>query len=75
MNFLVMQTRCNPETDIKTRGVSTFREQFASELLRLCKRCPAYSEHDSVPGSSWELREPPVITMPRVKRKLLKWRV
>jgi|AntRauMFilla1563_2_1112583.scaffolds.fasta_scaffold06824_3 hypothetical protein len=67
-----MLTRRNPETDIKTGGVSILREQFASELRRLCKRCPAYSGHDSVPGSSWELREP-VIMMPREKCKPLKW--
>ena len=57
-----MWTRRNPETDIKTGGVSIFRDQFASELRMLCKRCPAYSGHDSVLGFSWELREP-VITM------------
>ncbi len=57
-----MWTRRNPETDIKTGGVSISRDQFASEFRMLCKRCPAYSGHDSVLGFTWELREP-VITM------------
>lgn len=69
-----MLTRRKPETDIKTGGVSISREQFASELRRLCKRCPAYSGHDFVPGSLWELREP-VILMLREKCKPLKWQV
>lgn len=67
-----MLTRRNPETDIKTEGGIIFREQFASELRRLCKRCPAYSRHDSALGSLWELREP-VTMMSREKCKSLKW--
>ena len=57
-----MWTRRNPETDIKTGGVSIFRDESASELRMLCRRCPAYSGRESVLGFPWELREP-VITM------------
>lgn len=57
-----MWTRRNPETDIKTGGVSISRDESASEFRMLCRRCPAYSGRDSVSGFLWELREP-VITM------------
>ena len=57
-----MWTRRNPETDIKTGGVSIFRDKSASVLRMLCRRCPAYSGRDSISGFLWELREP-VITM------------
>jgi len=63
-----MLTRRNPENDIKTEGVSIPRDKLAGEFRMLCRRCPAYSRHDSVLGSLWELREP-VITMLREKYK------
>jgi hypothetical protein len=59
-----MWTRRNPETDIKTRGVSTSWDESVSELRMLRRRCPAYSGRDLVPGSFWELREP-VVMMPK----------
>ena len=57
-----MWTRRNPETDIKTEGVSILRDKSASELRILCRWCPAYSRRDSVSGFPWELWEP-VIAM------------
>jgi len=63
-----MLTRRNPENDIKTGGVSIPRDKLAGEFRMLCRRCPAYSGHDSVLGSLWELREP-VIAMLREKYK------
>ena len=35
-----------------------FRDKSASELRMLCRWCPAYRWHESVLGSSMELREP-----------------
>ena len=43
-----MWTRRNPETDIKTGGVSISRDKSASEFRMLCRRCPAYSGRDSI---------------------------
>lgn len=56
-----MWTRRNPETDIKTRGVSIFWDKFASEFRMLRRLCPAYSGRDLVSGFFWELREPVVM--------------
>ncbi len=58
-----MWTRRNPETDIKTRGVSISWDKLAGEFRMLRRRCPAYSGRESVSGSSWELREPVVMML------------
>ena len=62
------------ETDIKTRGVSIFFDEFAGVFRMLRKWCPAHSERDSVPGFFRELRElrELVITMLREKYEGLK---
>lgn len=59
-----MWTRRNPETDIKTKGVSISWDKSMSKLRMLHRRCPAYSGRESISGSFWELREP-VVVMPK----------
>jgi len=58
-----MWTRRNPETGIKTKGVSISWDKSMSEFRMLHRRCPAYSGRESISGSSWELREPVVVML------------
>ena len=64
-----MWTRRNPETDIKTGGVSIRWEESVGKFRMLHRWCPAYSGRDSVPGFFRELRKP-VITMLREKLQI-----
>ncbi|KAA8597718.1 Mobile element protein [Vibrio cyclitrophicus] len=50
-----MWTRRNPETDIKTKGVSISWDKSMSKLRMLHRRCPAYSGRESISGSFWVL--------------------